>query len=32
MRNQFYDTYEIARDEAIKEIIEHLKRNHENSI
>lgn len=32
MRNQFYLTYEIARDEAIKEIIEHLKMNHENNI
>ena len=32
MRNQFYLTYEIARDEAIKEIIEHLKTNHEDNI
>ena len=30
--DQYFETYEIARDEAIKEIIEHLKRNHENSI
>lgn len=30
--DQYFQTYEIARDEAVKEIIEHLKRNHGNSI
>lgn len=31
MRNQFYNTYEIARDEAIKEIIEHLKNTNDGN-